>query len=386
MGCASALWRCRRSIRYAAAADAHLRLLHGLPRWRAPLPDGPLRPAGGDDRWSCGCWTRRPSGKWRQTRPLGTRHSRRARRRLGRASAAAYHRRRLAPRRRQPSWQVARSSGSTPTGATASSDPSRARMYSCTSARCRPAAADLAGRPGRRVRHRAGTKGTSGRQCATTAGTRVGMTRPSACQQVSGLNRCGIRCHPGPMPPEPVGGSSSLGVIADNARSMRIGAGRCMVTPWWTGRAGGRDGDGRPEAAVRAAVAGLPGRPRPAPQLQGRHGVVPQLRPALAAGLRSSLALARPSPAVGPGGQRAGRVPLPRRPYVRGAAGGDRGGPLRTEPAATLAGSTTARDLATLPARRRGLGAHGLPLRWACLGALWSRCSDCLNRSRGAWR
>jgi hypothetical protein len=30
---------------------------------------------------------------------------------------------------------------------------------------------------------------------------------------------------------------------------------------------------------MRAAVAGLPGRPRPAPQLEGRHGVVPQLRP-----------------------------------------------------------------------------------------------------------
>jgi hypothetical protein len=40
MGCASAWWRCRRTIRCAAAADAHLRPLHVLPRWRAPFPDG----------------------------------------------------------------------------------------------------------------------------------------------------------------------------------------------------------------------------------------------------------------------------------------------------------------------------------------------------------
>jgi hypothetical protein len=49
----------------------------------------------------------------------------------------------------------------------------------------------------------------------------------------------------------------------DDSRGMRIGAGRCVVTGWWTGRAGGRDADGRPAAAVRAAVAGLSGRPRP---------------------------------------------------------------------------------------------------------------------------
>jgi hypothetical protein len=67
------------------------------------------------------------------------------------------------------------------------------------------------------------------------------------------------------------------------------GPGRWMVTGWWIGRAGGRDGDGRPEAAVRVAVAGLPGRPRPAPQLQGRQGVMPRLRPALAAGCGRAL-------------------------------------------------------------------------------------------------
>jgi hypothetical protein len=42
-GVRSALWRCRRSIR-CAAADAHLRLQHG------------------DDRLACGCWPLRPSG------------------------------------------------------------------------------------------------------------------------------------------------------------------------------------------------------------------------------------------------------------------------------------------------------------------------------------
>jgi catechol 2,3-dioxygenase-like lactoylglutathione lyase family enzyme len=54
-GSASASWRCRRSIPCAAAIDAQLGLLHGLPRWRVPFPGGPSRPAGGDDRWSCGC-------------------------------------------------------------------------------------------------------------------------------------------------------------------------------------------------------------------------------------------------------------------------------------------------------------------------------------------
>jgi hypothetical protein len=55
---------------------------------------------------------------------------------------------------------------------------------------------------------------------------------------------------------------------------------------------------------------------------------------------------------------------------------------MRTKPAATLAGSTTARDLATLQARR----GMALPLRWTCPEALWSRGGDWLNRSRGAWR
>jgi hypothetical protein len=145
-----------------------------------------------------------------------------------------------------------------------------------------------------------------------------------------------------------------LGRIGDDSRGMRLGAGPCMVTSWWTGRAGGRDGDGRPAAAVWAVVAGLPGRSRPAPQLQGGHGVVPRLRPALAAGRGRAVPLARPGPAVGPGGQRAGGVPLPCRPSVNGAAGGDRAGPLRTEPATTLAGWTTARDLAALQAWRGG--------------------------------
>src|SRR5215211_489118 len=62
MGCGSASWRCRRSIRRAAAADAHLRLQHGLPRWRAHcrtvLSDLPEAMTG----WPCGCWTLRPSG------------------------------------------------------------------------------------------------------------------------------------------------------------------------------------------------------------------------------------------------------------------------------------------------------------------------------------
>jgi predicted enzyme related to lactoylglutathione lyase len=36
MGCASASWRCRRSIRCAAAADTHLSLLYVLPQGLAP--------------------------------------------------------------------------------------------------------------------------------------------------------------------------------------------------------------------------------------------------------------------------------------------------------------------------------------------------------------
>jgi 'Cold-shock' DNA-binding domain len=116
--------------------------------------------------------------------------------------------------------------------------------------------------------------------------------------------------------------------------------------------AGGRDAEGRRGAAVRPGVAGLPGRPRPAPQLEGQHGVVPRLPPALAAGRGRAVPLARPGSAVGPGGQGAGRVPLPRRSPVRGAARGDRGGPSITELArvehAVGAGSPTERDLAAL--------------------------------------
>src|SRR5215218_2755997 len=78
----------------------------------------------------------------------GTRHQRRARRRLGvplrRRTIGGAWRREGGSR----SWQLARSSGSTPTGATASSVPSRARMCSCTSARWRPADC----RPCRRAR------------------------------------------------------------------------------------------------------------------------------------------------------------------------------------------------------------------------------------------
>jgi hypothetical protein len=50
MGCGSASWRCRRSIRCAAVADPQLRLLPGLPRWRGPVPGRCIRPTGGDDR------------------------------------------------------------------------------------------------------------------------------------------------------------------------------------------------------------------------------------------------------------------------------------------------------------------------------------------------
>jgi hypothetical protein len=37
MGCGSASWRCRRSIRCAATTEAHLRRRHDLPQWRVPF-------------------------------------------------------------------------------------------------------------------------------------------------------------------------------------------------------------------------------------------------------------------------------------------------------------------------------------------------------------
>jgi hypothetical protein len=134
------------------------------------------------------------------------------------------------------------------------------------------------------------------------------------------------------------------------------GAGQWLSFPCGvTGRAGGRDAEGRRGAAVRPGLAGLPGRPRPAPQLEGRHGVVPCLRPALAAGRGGAVPLARPGSAVGPGRQGAGRVPFPRCSSVRGAARGDRGGPPMTELATGgpcgRGGSPTHRN-AALQARR----------------------------------
>jgi hypothetical protein len=123
------------------------------------------------------------------------------------------------------SWQVARSSGSTPTGATASSDPSRARMCSCTQRGAGQRAADLAGGPGRRVRHRAGTKGTAGRQRAGTVGTcwddapllpAAGVADSTDVASIlppADATRAGRRLW-------------RLGVIADDLRGTGIGAGR----------------------------------------------------------------------------------------------------------------------------------------------------------------
>jgi hypothetical protein len=54
---------------------------------------------------------------------------------------------------------------------------------------------------------------------------------------------------------------------------------------------------------MRAAVAGLPAGPRPAPQRQARGGAVPGVLPALAAGAGAAVPLARPGAAVGPGGK-----------------------------------------------------------------------------------
>src|SRR5215207_584156 len=58
MGCASASWRCRRSIRCAAATEAHLCPLHVLPRWRVPFPDGLSDLPGAMTGGPCGCWPR----------------------------------------------------------------------------------------------------------------------------------------------------------------------------------------------------------------------------------------------------------------------------------------------------------------------------------------
>jgi CspA family cold shock protein len=145
---------------------------------------------------------------------------------------------------------------------------------------------------------------------------------------------CGHGRHPrradAPLPPATLGERTRpMGISpclqADATRAGQRRRLRCDAA----GRAGGRDADGEGGAAMRPAVAGLPAGPRPAPHLQGRHGAVPGVLSALAAGGGSAVPLARPGPAMGPGRQGAGGVPLPRRPSVGGAAGGDRGGPLR---------------------------------------------------------
>ena len=189
-----------------------------------------------------------------------------------------------------------------------------------------------------------------------------------------------------PMPPGLVGGSGCLGVIGDDPCGMGIGAGRCLVTGWWTGRAGGRDGDGRPGAAGRAAVVGLPD--DLGQRLSSRRRGAPA---AAGAGrwMRSSRA---PGPARSGCGTRraagescAAPTPLirPRRP------GGDRGGSLRPSRPRPWPARPNARDLAALQGsvrRPRPRCGKVLPLRWSCLGALWSRGSDLLSRSHGPWR
>jgi hypothetical protein len=71
--------------------------------------------------------------------------------------------------------------------------------------------------------------------------------------------------------PELVGSSGSL-APSGMTRGLRLGAGRCVETGWWTGRAGGRDDDGRSEgrcagcrgrsARTTSASASAPGRAR----------------------------------------------------------------------------------------------------------------------------
>jgi hypothetical protein len=155
------------------------------------------------------------------------------------------------------------------------------------------------------------------------------------------------------MPPEPVGGAGCLGVIGDDSRGMRR-TGPLQVTPWWMGRAGGRDGDG----ATRGRCAGCRGRfaqstsaSASAPR-RARRGA-----PAAAGAGRWMRSSRAPGPArSGCGTSRAasGSYAAPTPPSVGGAAGSDRGGPLRTQPAATLAGLDTARNLAARQARRGG--------------------------------
>jgi hypothetical protein len=264
MGCASASWRCRRSIRCAAATDTHLRLLF------SDLPEAMTVGAAATDTPAIGGW-RQPRPR---RRPVGVPVRRRT---IGGA-----WRREGSSR----SWHVARSSGSTPTGGLRL-HPTRAGR-GCVRARQRGAgqrAADL--QEGQAVEFdiKQGRRGFRPPTCDHGRRTRRADPRlPPAAGCADSTDASSGFCLLVDAT-RAVGGPGSLGVIADDPRRMRIRT-RPLHGDWMVGLegAGGRDGDGRPEAAVRAAVTGLPGRPRPAPQLQGRQGVMPRLRPALAAG------------------------------------------------------------------------------------------------------
>jgi hypothetical protein len=159
------------------------------------------------------------------------------------------------------------------------------------------------------------------------------------------------------MPSGLVGGSGCLGVIGDDPRRMGIGAGRCLLTGWWTGRpVGGMVmGDqgprgGRPWWVCRTtlASASAPGR--------ARRGV-----PAAAGAGRWMRSSRAPGPARSGCGTRraAGESCAAPTPLIRPhRPGGDRGGSLRPS-RPRPSSSTTARDLAALQARPggRGLGA-----------------------------
>lgn len=162
MGCASASWRCRRSIRCAAATDTHLRLLF------SDLPEAMTVGAAATDTPAIGGW-------W-QPRP---------RRRLvgvplRRRTIGGAWRREGSSR----SWHVARSSVRPQPGGYGFIRPEQGEdVFVHVSAVQASGLQTLQEGPGAGVRHRAGTKGTAGRQPATTAGERVGLTRRSGLPQ-----------------------------------------------------------------------------------------------------------------------------------------------------------------------------------------------------------
>jgi hypothetical protein len=139
------------------------------------------------------------------------------------------------------------------------------------------------------------------------------MTHRTVAAEGCRLDRCGI----------------PLSLLADVNRAGQ----RLTFLRGAAARVGGRDADGR-----RGPLCGLPW-PICPDDLGQRLGSsastawCPGLRPALARWMRSSRAPGRPRSGCGTLRAGSGRVPFPRRPSVRGAAGGDRRGPLMPGPA-----------------------------------------------------